>query len=61
MKRFARVITLLLAVALVCSLVGCKPAGGNQGGGSGEINLEGKKVKIAAWFTNIPKADAVTE
>ncbi len=62
MKTFARVLTLILAIAMVCSLVGCKPAGNTPGGGGEEqISLNGKKVKIAAWFETVPKKDAITE
>lgn len=62
MKRIARIATLLLAVAMICSLVGCKPSGsGDTPNGDGKIDLEGKSVKIAAWFTSIPQKDAVTE
>ena len=62
MKRIARIVTLLLAVAMICSLVGCKPAdSSNTNSDDGKIDLGGKTVKIAAWFTSIPKKDAVTE
>ena len=66
MKKAVRIITLLLAVAMVCTaLVGCGGSGNTDTqqnpDGPKEINLGGKAIKVAAWWNPMPREDAATE
>lgn len=68
MKKAIRIITLLLAVAMVCTaLTGCGGNGATTSDpqqstpGEQKIDLGGKAIKVAAWWNPMPREDAATE
>ena len=72
MKKIARILALIMAVAMLFSLAACggnsgdTPGGTNNGGENGtdevrKFDMGGKAIKVACWWAPMPVADASTE